>query len=266
MATSSDPAQRVVEVAKSWVGRDFNPGVEAQCAPFVRHVFAEAGVPVGNAAHPTDAHLLYASDGLSPNFANSFAGDDVGIRVSLSEAQPGDIVMFKNTYGNWREGVLTHVGIYVGNGMMVDRSTMAHPVATRSVYTFSGGPWEIRRPKAFCVPKTRIALDQGKLTGMVKGSKSFALDVKVELKGVLKTWVNNSPVSAKAVYLKVRDKMTGIYYRLSMEGGLAKASANHQAVDHLHCRFNLQAGALHVWVNAKEVRSDEAAVEIVHTA
>ena len=77
-----DPAAKVVQVATSWVGRDFHPGESAQCAPFVRHVFAEAGVAVGSTANPTDAALLYASDGLSPNFADSFAGDDVGRRVS----------------------------------------------------------------------------------------------------------------------------------------------------------------------------------------
>jgi hypothetical protein len=51
-----------------------------------------------------------------------------------------------------------------------------------------------------------------------------------------------------------------------MEGGMAKASANNLAVSHLHSRFNLQSGALHVWVDHHEIRTDEAAVEIVHPA
>ena len=87
MVASSNPAQKVVDVAENWVGRSFRPRESAQCAPFLRHVFAEAGVPLANAANPTDAHLLYADDPLGPDFADSFAGDDVGRRVSLT-SQP----------------------------------------------------------------------------------------------------------------------------------------------------------------------------------
>ena len=100
--------------------------------------------------------------------------------------------MFKNTYGDWRDGVITHVGIYVGDNNMVDRSTSAHPVAQRSVFTFSGGPCEIRRPKAFDSPKTRLELTNGQVKAKLKGSKVYSLDVKLHVKNGLVVAVNTA--------------------------------------------------------------------------
>ena len=60
---------------------------------------------------------------------------------SFDELQPGDLVFLKNTYGNWADGVFTHVGIYTGNGNYIDRPTMSGPVKTRSIarHLFAGG-------------------------------------------------------------------------------------------------------------------------------
>ena len=40
--------------------------------------------------------------------------------ISESEARPGDIVFFKDTYGDTAPGYITHVGIYCGKGTMID--------------------------------------------------------------------------------------------------------------------------------------------------
>gem|GEM_PF-4051460 len=75
--------------------------------------------------------------------ADSFHGADLGkIILDAGQMKPGDIVMFADTYdGPGRapiagRGRITHVGIYVGGGEIIDRSTMSAPVRQRSVSTF----------------------------------------------------------------------------------------------------------------------------------
>lgn len=126
--------ERVVEVAKTWVNREFRPGQGEQCANFVRHVFQQANVFVGEAAHPTDEGLLRPEDGgLGRGFADSFSGDDVGVRVSRPDLTAGDLVLFRNTYGSFNQGVITHVGIYIGNGQVIHRPTKNMPVQQDSL-------------------------------------------------------------------------------------------------------------------------------------
>lgn len=170
----------VVKVAKSWVGYEFHPGEPAQCANFVRAVFKEAGVPLASAKLPSDHHLI-PGEPIAASYADSFAGDDVGVNVSRDQLQPGDIVMWRNTYGSWPVGVITHVGIYVGNGQCVHRSTSSKPVSQIDLDTFY--LQECRAPLAFkaaaenkeAAPaggdsKLKVYWDQGKLTLVVSGS------------------------------------------------------------------------------------------------
>ena len=118
----------VVDVARGWVGRNFNPGEREQCAAFVRSVFAQADIPLGVATRPSDWRQT-AGLPQGPGLANSFAGDDVGELVPrLEQLAPGDVVMFCNTYGDYPAGTITHVGIYVGGGEFVHRPTAARPV------------------------------------------------------------------------------------------------------------------------------------------
>ena len=57
-----------------------------------------------------------------------------GVPVPKDQLQPGDLVFFKNTY---KRG-LSHVGIYVGDGLMIHSSTFGQPV--RVVPMGSSGP------------------------------------------------------------------------------------------------------------------------------
>jgi hypothetical protein len=264
MAAVWNKADLVVAEAMKWVGIQFRPGVEAQCAPFVRYVFAKAQVPVANAKNPTDLHLLGPGDTLGPDFANSFASEEVGRKVSLKDAQPGDIVMFANTYGDWKSGVITHVGIYTGKNMMVDRSTMEGPVYHRSVYHFGAGPCEIRRPHAYGAPRTRIEIGKGKVWAKKLSEPVSTLDVKVQMEFGVSVWINNTLVMVKEAYVKVIDKTTGDHYRLSAKGANAGASVNYVAVKRFHVWFKTVNGALNIKINGKEVGSRDAAVEIVH--
>jgi probable lipoprotein NlpC len=61
--------------------------------------------------------------------ANSLAGPDMGMPIWRRESlQRGDIVFLYNTYGNFPEGTITHVGIYAGEGAYIHRPTSDRPV------------------------------------------------------------------------------------------------------------------------------------------
>ncbi len=129
---SNDNPAKVIAAAKAWVGKDFKPGVTARCADWVREVLKEAGVEVG-----------VARGSAGPLMADSFHGAELGeLILDPGQLQPGDIVMFADTYnGPGRSpipgrGQITHVGIYVGGGEIIDRSTMSAPVRQRALTTF----------------------------------------------------------------------------------------------------------------------------------
>ncbi|HKS52453.1 MAG TPA: C40 family peptidase [Pseudonocardiaceae bacterium] len=53
----------------------------------------------------------------------------VGIRVSLSQIRPGDLIFY--SYG----GRVGHVAMAAGDGMLIESSQSGHPVAKRRIYT-----------------------------------------------------------------------------------------------------------------------------------
>ena len=122
----------ISQAAMKWVGKSFNPGVAAQCAVFVRAVLEDAGI---NLNPSTTSEPL---DGIATSeaFANSFGPDQGQLIERKKDLQAGDIVMFLNTYGDYAPGTITHVGVYTGDGMMVDRPTASAPVKHRSIDTF----------------------------------------------------------------------------------------------------------------------------------
>lgn len=147
----------IVRDARSWEGVEFAPGESAQCANFVRHVFSRRGYDLPSAAKPDDLYL-WPWMPLSPSYANSFAGDEVGVRIARKDVKAGDLVMFRDTYndGTFPAGIITHVGIATGPNTMVDRSTSAHPIHERGIdETFPGKFFEARRPHRFVGPQAR---------------------------------------------------------------------------------------------------------------
>lgn len=138
--------QTVVNEAQSRIGTYYAAGVSAQCANFVRFVFNKIGINLPSAQHPSDQYLI-PYEPIGSGYANSFAGPEIGPAVKLRNICPGDIVMYSNTYGNWPRGVITHVGIYVGNGQIVHRPTSSGVVKTAALKYATIA--EIRRPKQF---------------------------------------------------------------------------------------------------------------------
>ncbi|MFG6094405.1 tape measure protein [Leptothoe sp. ISB3NOV94-8A] len=135
---TSGVATDVVNLAEQWDGKHFNEGVFAQCAYFVREVFKSAGIELGVSADKLSSGDPRAGE-LGAGFASSLIGSDIGQvgRTSDPTAIPaGAIVGFTNTYGNFEQGAITHVGVSTGDGQMVDRSTQSRPVQERAISTF----------------------------------------------------------------------------------------------------------------------------------
>jgi cell wall-associated NlpC family hydrolase len=137
-ANATATGRKVAETARAWAGKQYKPGVPAMCASFVRSVLAEAGVTVG-----------VSKGSAGPLMADSFAGKDLGqIVKNKGDLQPGDIVMFQRTYNGPGRWGITHVGIYVGDGEIVDRPTAGGSVKLRSIDTFPEF-WGGLRPSAY---------------------------------------------------------------------------------------------------------------------
>lgn len=142
-APTSTTGARIVDAAMAWVGGEYEPGVPAQCAYFVRQVLDDAGITL--TPNVTQQTLdQWSSDG--PGMANSFGGDQGTVIRNKADLAPGDVVMWANTYGDWPAGSITHVGIYVGDGQIVDRPTAAAPVKLRSIDTFPSFVGAVRLP------------------------------------------------------------------------------------------------------------------------
>lgn len=116
-------AEKVVSEVNRRVGGVFQPGDPEQCAAFVRDVYRRAGVKLGVTQKPIDNGPVGAL------LASSFVGTDVGqIITDRSALKPGDIVTYRNTYGNFEPGAITHAGIYSGGGQIVHRPTRSGQV------------------------------------------------------------------------------------------------------------------------------------------
>ncbi len=103
---------RIATVAQQYVGAAYVWGGTGpngfDCSGLVWYVLKQAGAPV--------------SRGLWGQY-------DAGVHVSRAQLQPGDIVFFQNTY---MPG-LSHDGIYIGNGLMVNAVDEASGVKIQSI-------------------------------------------------------------------------------------------------------------------------------------
>lgn len=126
LAPGGATGNRLADYAKGWAGKAFKPGQTKRCADFVSTMLKNSGT-----APPGFKHTARAAD-----FAK------YGSAVGKNNLQPGDVVLFGNTY---RKGKYTHVGIYVGNGKFVHRPTANKPVRIDSLNSgyyagkFTGG-------------------------------------------------------------------------------------------------------------------------------
>jgi peptidoglycan DL-endopeptidase CwlO len=114
---SSAPTNRVVELARSQIGMPYvwgasDPHVGFDCSGLVEWVYAQVGVNL-----PRTAQAQY----------------DATSRLPQDQLQPGDLVFFANTYPSSEP--ITHVGIYVGNGLMINAANPTSGVGEMPVFT-----------------------------------------------------------------------------------------------------------------------------------
>lgn len=268
----NDRVNKVVKIANDWANKYFNPGAKEQCAAFVRHVFSQAGFPLQNVGHPSDAHLLPGGTGFGPNFADSFAGKEIGMEVNPRDMLPGDIIMFPNTYNQangmpFPSGVITHVGIYVGNDMMVDRPTADRPVQRRSIYTFHKIE-EVRRPSILyptgmpSLHRAKMFYHDGAMSAFAAGAKIDFMEVQISMKPTLKVLVNNAVVSPKAISFETEDMLGGKRTKLFYHDGMLTAFHNGSQVTNLDVKAKM-ASRMQCWVNGQEIHPCALKLEVV---
>ena len=107
----SSKGQAVVEYAKQFLGVPYRYGGTSpkgfDCSGFVYYVYKQFGITLNRVANDQMVN---------------------GTWVPFSEARPGDIIGFKNS-----SGYVNHVGIYVGNGMMIHSPQTGENVRYESV-------------------------------------------------------------------------------------------------------------------------------------
>lgn len=107
---NSTGTSAILKAAENSIG--LMKGEGEQCSNSTRSVLEAAGHP---AAGKTTKKGDLDPEGLkysAPSFAASFAGSDMGtVKRSISALTPGDIMLWKDTYGNYVPGAITHVGI-----------------------------------------------------------------------------------------------------------------------------------------------------------
>ena len=112
-ASSASTRDAVVAYAKQFIGNPYVWGGTsltngADCSGFVQSIFKKYGVSLPR---------------------TSSAQSTVGSKVSLSEAQPGDLVFYA------KNGRVNHVAIYIGDGQIVHASNERNGIRT-SVWNY----------------------------------------------------------------------------------------------------------------------------------
>ena len=127
-STVVSEAQKYLGVPYLWGGTD--PGKGLDCSGFTKLVYGNLGVEL-------------------PRTSSQQATAGTAV-PSLAAARPGDLVFFD--YSSARPGI-DHVGIYIGNGQMIDAPKPGDTVGIRDV----GTPTAIRRvlPEAAAAPTAR---------------------------------------------------------------------------------------------------------------
>jgi cell wall-associated NlpC family hydrolase len=115
-APSAAASHEAAGIALQFVGTRYVYGGASprgfDCSGLTQYVYRQLGVSL-----PHKASLQFSTR--------------YGQRVSMNDLAPGDLVFFKNTAGRG----ITHVSLYVGNGMMVSANTPRTGVQYVSIYS-----------------------------------------------------------------------------------------------------------------------------------
>jgi hypothetical protein len=112
------PTSQAVDVARSQLGRPYvwggaSPQTSFDCSGLIQWTYSQLGISL-----PRTAQEQY----------------DATARVSPGQLKPGDLVFFAQTYAS--SDLITHVGLYIGNGLMINAPTEGDVV--RELPVFSG--------------------------------------------------------------------------------------------------------------------------------
>jgi len=127
IANENSIENKIMTNAYSWENKGFRVGLAEQCMNWTREVLAAAcGAKFKElqTIKPWDKHLLGKDDRLLAEHADSLASSEFGDKIDqIEDTKAGDLIFLKNTYGNWKAGVITHVGIATGEGSYIHRMT-----------------------------------------------------------------------------------------------------------------------------------------------
>ena len=141
----TDGGSAIVAAAKNAVSTGRRGPASPPCASWVRMVLGMANHPAANQTTTTadlDPQIGPSSPyATSLASAASFAGSDLGTVIRNSGSlKPGDIVLHKNTYGNYGPGAITHVSIASDKkGKILHQSTSGGPPTETNIFSFAHG-------------------------------------------------------------------------------------------------------------------------------
>ena len=141
----TDGGSAIVAAAKNAVSTGRRGPASPPCASWVRMVLGMANHPAANQTTTTaDLDPQIGPDSgwaTSLNSAASFAGSDLGTVIRNSGSlKPGDIVLHKNTYGNYGPGAITHVSIASDKkGKILHQNTSGGPPTEQNMFSFAHG-------------------------------------------------------------------------------------------------------------------------------
>lgn len=185
------------------------------------------------------------------NFADGLAGDVVGMRVPVTQVQPGDILLFRDTYqsSEFPVGSITHVGIALdSSGTMADSSGGRCHVRNYKA-TFPNLLVEVRRPRCFGSVSTGTGLTLS--NGRVSKQGSFKEIKIVYAGGTPKVYLDGKDRSFR--YITVDVAQSNLHFKLFSHDGRTKALVAGHQVQSLEVVAKMQ-GSLHVWVGGRELK------------
>lgn len=119
----------IVKEALKWLGKEFRPNERAQCMYWVCEVLKNIGMKEGEERWSYTGWCPDAAGEISPGVLDESRAWGTAI-YSIENLIPGDIILFDRTY---RDATLTHVGIYIGEGNFIHRSTSSRPISIANI-------------------------------------------------------------------------------------------------------------------------------------
>lgn len=181
---SSITGDDILATGKTQEGLPYDMGSDGEsatdCGMFTMRTFGKCGIDLGNRCADEQAKLFQSK----------------GALVDPSEAKPGDLVFFQNTYqlgaGEYAWDDITHVGIYAGN------NTMLHAGSSRGVCFQELDGFGIPVYKVGSIQKA-FGIEPGKGLGP-GGISGTAQNGTVGSKGATQATDNRSPMERFLAY------------------------------------------------------------------